>query len=159
MNIPAQESRRERGLSQFEMILVMAVMGVITAVAFPLFSNLTESSKLGVLKANLHHMNAILREVHRAGSVSTNIDLDKDDLSVGELCTAMTTGAGVFVDQDGDGNLDAHEIGFEMDMPSGEDPYDYLVGQHLFGEYSVKIEGSDPVQLAIYDGETLDDIP
>lgn len=137
----------------------MAVIGVISAVAFPMFSNLTESSKLGVLKANLHHMNAIIREAHRAGSVATNVDFTSEDLSVGDICKSLTTGAGVFVDSDGDGDLDPHEIGFEMDVPPSDDPYAYLIGQHLMDDFEVKLEGDDPVQLAIYDGEELYEIP
>lgn len=139
------------------MILVMAVMGVISAVAYPIYSKLTDSSKLSVLRSNLHHMNGILREAHRAGSVATNVDLGASTVS--EICTSLTTGAGVFVDTDGDGTLDPHEIGFEMDIPPNSDPYQYLIGQHLTGGFSVSLQGSNPAQLAIYDGEELYEIP
>lgn len=153
------DSRTSRALSQFEMILVMAVMGVISAVAVPLYSNLTESSKLTVLKSNLHHANSSLRAAYRAGPVATNIDLTGEGMTVESICTNLTTGGGVFVDSDGDGVLDPHEIGFEMDLPPNQDPYEYLIGQYLFGNYSVNLHGDAPVQLAIFDNDSLYEVP
>ena len=55
--------------------------------------------------------------------------------------------------------MDPHEIGFEMDIPPSQDPYDYLVAQHLIDDFSVKIDGSSPVQLAIYKSAIRYEIP
>lgn len=115
-----------------------------------------------MLKSNLHHMNSILREAHRAGSVATNIDSlgsQNAPATVSDVCEKLTQGAGLFIDTDGDGTMDPHEIGFEMDIPPSQDPYDYLVAQHLIDDFSVKIDGSSPVQLAIYKSAIRYEIP
>ncbi len=149
--------RGARGFTQLEALLVLSVMGLLGAVAIPLVSNVTNSASLTVLKSNLHHMNAILREAHRAGSIGTNLEGVESGVSV--LCERLTHGAGVFVDADNDGELDPHEIGFEMDIPPNKDPYHYLIGQHLESGFAVKLEGDSPAQLAIYEGDKLYDIP
>lgn len=151
-----------KAFSQFEAILSLAVMSLIGSIAVPLVSNVTDSSKLSVLKTNLHHINSILREAHRAGSIATNLDSlgsEDDPPTVSEVCDKLTQGAGLFIDSDGDGTMDPHEIGFEMDIPPKDDPYDYLIGQHIIDDYNVKIEGSSPIQLAIYKSATLYEIP
>ena len=159
---PNPVTRSLKAFSQFEAILSLAIMSIIGAIAVPLVSNVTDSSKLSVLKSNLHHMNSILREAHRAGSVTTNIDsLGSEDTAatVSDVCDKLTQGAGLFIDIDGDGTMDPHEIGFEMDIPPSDDAYDYLIGQHLTDDFTVKIEGDSPIQLAIYKSDTLYEIP
>ena len=141
----------------------MAAIIILSAIAVPLISNLTGSSRLFVLRSNLHEMNSILREAYRAGStISTDLDLtanEESGTSVSEICSAMTRSDGIFVDTDKDGKLDTHEMVLGMDIPTNDDPYEYLVGQHLFEDYKVQVHGNAPVQLAVFKNTTLHEIP
>ncbi len=152
-----------KGFTQYEVLMVLAVMATLTAIAMPIYSNLTGASQVRVLSSNLHHMNMMLREAHRAGNAAsanlTGLHASSSQISVNDICTAVTSDNGLYIDADGDGNHDAHELGFQMDLPPNSDPYTYLVGQHLYDDYTVKVESHQPLQLAIYKGTTLHEIP
>jgi type II secretory pathway pseudopilin PulG len=156
-------TQRLRGFTQYEVLMVLAVMATLTTVAMPIYTNLTGSSKLRVLSYNLHNMNRMFREAYRSGvAASSNLSslhAVESETSVESICTAFGIKDGLFVDSDGNGSLSADEIGFRMDIPPGSDPYEFLVGQHLHDDYSVKVESHLPLQLAIYNGTTIHELP
>jgi general secretion pathway protein G len=56
------QKRRSRGFSMIELVLIMVIMSILTAVLIPTISSLTEHSKLVKAKADLTHIAAVIRD-------------------------------------------------------------------------------------------------
>lgn len=53
MNPRVDARRRERGLTLIEMMIVVAILGVITAIAIPMITGYTSTARSGVMRDNI----------------------------------------------------------------------------------------------------------
>ena len=92
--------RQRLGYSLADMLVVIAIMGVLTAMAAPKMKNVRSQAELGSAKARVASYLATARAaaIQRGSSVNFNITAGSDDLTVTDASTGSTIGSRVNID-------------------------------------------------------------
>ncbi len=68
-----QKLKNKKGFTLVELMVVVAIIGVLTAIAIPVYNNVTDNAKIAAFKSNLRTIDgAIMQAI--AGEADANID-------------------------------------------------------------------------------------
>ena len=105
----------EKGFTLIELIVVIAILGILAAVAIPRLSGFTEKAKIKANIAGIQTLQSIVR-VYEADNGSLPDDLD--DLKDAGLLEATPEAPAIVTDDDGTGTCVKDDY-FEMNATTG----------------------------------------
>ena len=109
--------RSERGYTLFEVLIVLAFIGVVSAIALPVF---TSSNQMNTLWTNSERIGAVIRQTRlRAITQNTTYELRFNCPAAGQMRALVMTGDGAVDNAPGRCSDDAVGDGEIIDMPFG----------------------------------------
>ncbi|MFN7941992.1 MAG: prepilin-type N-terminal cleavage/methylation domain-containing protein [Thermoanaerobaculia bacterium] len=118
----ARRSRRERGFTLLELIIVVAIIGVLASIAMPALKDMPRRAQEAVLRANLHTLRDVIDQYYGdKGHYPTTIGALADEgylrqIPGDPITKSNTTWVAVFEEED------AEEAPPETDQPEGGEP-------------------------------------
>ena len=156
-NKPASRSKRRGGFSLVELMIVVAIIGILAALAIPRFQQFQSKSRQSEARSNLAHIYTLQVSYHGDNDTFSTYDC----LSLGGATNAMTNsvascgGATSNVWQDSKSCNTTNEIGFRVtDCKKVRYIYSNIASQNKFTATAVEIDAGTTVSRRVFPGCT-----